>query len=215
MRIPKIIHIVWIGDEQKTPHEMINTWKTLNPSWKVKLWGNKELKKTAWINQAHINAMMSANRLCGAADIMRYEILFNHGGFTIDADSICTRPLEDWLFDSQVCAGMENEIARPGLIANGYLAAEPQSALLAELIMALGKRKTVLDDHPWRATGPLLLTETVRRLKYANITLWPSHFFIPEHFTGQRYLGKGHVFAKQIWGSTRGINDQLVNISIA
>ncbi|MBF4167784.1 hypothetical protein ISU94_19350 [Enterobacter hormaechei] len=214
MRIPKIIHLVWVGDEQKTPHAMINTWRTFNPEWNVKVWGNKQLKTTKWINQKHINSMLAANRMCGVADIMRYEILFKYGGFTIDADSICTRSLEDWLFDSQVCASMENEIMRPGLVANGYLASEPQAALIAELIMELRKRKTVLDDLPWKVTGPLFLTETINRLKYSNITLWPSHFFIPEHFTGERYLGKGHIFARQIWGSTKGINDQLANMPI-
>jgi mannosyltransferase OCH1-like enzyme len=215
MRIPKIIHIVWIGDEQKTPREMIHTWRKFNPEWIVKIWGNHELKTVKWINQKHINAMVAANRMCGAADIMRYEILFHHGGFTVDADSVCLRPLEDWLFDSQVCASMENEMVRPGLVANGYLAAESRAALIAELIMELGRRKTVLDDLPWRVTGPLLLSETINRLKYSNITLWPSHYFIPEHFTGQRYLGKGHVFARQIWGSTKGLNDQLVNINVS
>ncbi|AIR61174.1 glycosyltransferase [Cedecea neteri] len=214
MKIPKIIHIVWIGDESKTPRKMIDTWRKLNPAWRVVVWGNTELRKTRWINRTHINAMVSARRWCGAADIMRYEILFNHGGFAVDADSVCTRPLEDWLFDSQVCASMENERVRPGLVANGYLAAEPQSALMAELVMGLAKKTTVLDDLPWIVTGPKYLSDTLSRLAYANITYWPSHYFIPEHFTGQRYLGHGHVFSNQIWGTTKGMNDRLVNFHV-
>ncbi|MGL5700681.1 MAG: glycosyltransferase family 32 protein [Kluyvera sp.] len=212
MRIPKIIHIVWIGDETKTPRRMIDTWKKQNPSWKVVVWNNAALKKTKWINQKHINAMIGAGRMCGAADIMRYEILFHHGGFAVDADSVCTRPLEDWLFDSQVCASMENEMVRPGLIANGYLASEPRSALMAELIMKLTEKQTVTDDLPWIVTGPQYLTNTVRALGYANMTYWPSHYFIPEHFTGQKYVGRGHTFAHQLWGTTRDINDSLEKI---
>ncbi|MTH46154.1 glycosyltransferase family 32 protein [Intestinirhabdus alba] len=214
MRIPKTIHIVWIGDETKTPHQMIDTWKQQNPSWKVVVWGNAELQKTAWINQRHIDAMISAGRMCGAADIMRYEILFHHGGFAVDADSVCIRPLEEWLFDSQVCASMESEIARPGLIANCYVASEPRSALMAELILGLTKKESVLDDLPWIVTGPKYLTETVHRLKYANLTCWPSHYFLPTHFTGQNYLGRGHRFAYQMWGTTRNINDKLADIAL-
>jgi len=30
---------------------------------------------------------------------MRYEILFNEGGIALDADSLCLRPLEDWLLE--------------------------------------------------------------------------------------------------------------------
>jgi len=171
------------------------------------------LKKRRWINQKHINAMLDAGKMCGAADIMRYEILFNHGGFAVDADSICIRPLEEWLFDSQVCASMENELVRPGLIANGYLASEPQSALMAELIMGLAEKQTVLDAQPWQTTGPKYLTDTVRALRYANISCWPSHYFIPEHFTGQKYLGHGHIFAYQVWGTTRNINDRLAGLA--
>ncbi|WP_312411024.1 glycosyltransferase [Pseudescherichia sp.] len=213
MKIPKTIHIVWIGDESKTPRQMIETWKKHNPGWKVVVWGNAALKKTRWINQKHINAMIHAGKMCGAADIMRYEILFNHGGFAVDADSICIRPLEEWLFDSQVCASMENEIVRPGLIANGYLASEPQAALMAEMIMGLTEKKTVLDTQPWQVTGPKYLTDTVRALRYANISCWPSHYFIPEHFTGQKYLGHGHIFAYQVWGTTRNINDRLAGLA--
>lgn len=214
MKIPKIIHIVWIGDESRTPRKLIDTWKKQNPSWKVIVWNNASLKKTKWINQNHISEMIQKDRMCGAADIMRYEILFHHGGFTIDADSICTRPLEEWLFDSQICASMENEIVRPGLIANGYLAAEPHSALMAELIEGLTKKTTVTDYLPWIATGPKYLTDTIKKLGYSNITYWPSHYFIPEHFTGQKYLGQGHTFSHQLWGTTRKINDELSKMKI-
>lgn len=213
MRIPKTIHIVWVGDESKAPRQMINTWKKQNPAWQVVIWGNTALKKTKWVNQKHINEMFKAGLMCGVADIMRYEILFNYGGFAVDADSICTRPLEDWLFDSQVCAGWENEVARPGLVANGYLAAEPKSALMAELMMKLAETPTVLNDLPWKVTGPLFFTNTIRELGYANITYWPSHYFIPEHYSGEKYLGHGHRFAYQLWGTTKGINNNLAKIS--
>jgi hypothetical protein len=37
----------------------------------------------------------------------------------------------------------------------------------------------------------------------------PSHYFIPEHFSGQRYEGSGLIFARQEWASTRGSYDTL------
>ncbi|MDZ7277296.1 glycosyltransferase [Pantoea eucrina] len=209
MKIPRTLHIVWIGDESKIPARLIASWRDLNPGWQVKVWGNAELASTAWINRAHIDSMLSAARYEGAADMMRYEILFHHGGFAVDADSLCIKPLEDWLFDSQVCASMENEHARPGLIANGYLAAEAKSALIAELIMAIERKQSVTQNLPWLETGPFLLTQTVLRLGYSNLTCWPSHYFIPEHFSGKNYLGSGHVFARQMWGTTLGIQNAL------
>lgn len=213
MNIPKVIHMVWIGDESRRPDTLINSWRDKNPEWKIKVWGNRELAGTRWINHAHIKSMKPSS-LAGVADMMRYEILLREGGFAVDADSYCTRPLADWLFDSQVCVSWENELVRPGLLANGYLAAEPEAALISEVVLSIKNKASVVDKLPWETTGPQMLTDTVNRLNYANITRWPSHYFIPHHFTGTKYLGSGHVFAYQLWGTTRDINDQLVDVAL-
>ncbi|EDV0264103.1 hypothetical protein YM80_004813 [Salmonella enterica subsp. salamae] len=212
--IPKIIHIIWIGDETKRPDTFINTWKYYNPDWEIMIWGNKQLKQNKWFNQDHINERFNAKEYTSVSDMMRYEILFKHGGFFVDADTVCTAPLESWLFDSQICMSMENEITRPGLIANCYIAAEPRSVLMAEIMMAIKEVPNIWSEPAWIVTGPKLLTDTVHRLKYTNLTLWPSHYFIPEHFTGENYLGNGHMFAKHIWGTTKGISNNLNEIKI-
>ena len=41
------------------------------------------------------------NELAGKADILRYELLYEHGGFFIDADSECINPLDDFLTDNK------------------------------------------------------------------------------------------------------------------
>ncbi|MGE5980222.1 glycosyltransferase [Klebsiella aerogenes] len=207
--IPKLIHIIWIGDESKRPDAFIKTWKEKNPDWTVKVWGNKELRQTYWYNQKHINERLNAGEYTAVSDMMRYEIMFYHGGFYVDADTVCVAPLESWLFDSQVCMSMENELTRSGLVANTYIAAEPKSVLMAELMMAIKARLSVSDEQAWIATGPKLVTDTIHRLKYNNLTLWPSHYFIPDHFTGETYMGTGHTFAKHIWGTTRGVSHKL------
>jgi mannosyltransferase OCH1-like enzyme len=213
MNIPKVIHMVWIGDESRRPDTLINSWRDKNPEWKIKVWGNRELAETRWINHAHINSMKPRS-LAGVADMMRYEILLREGGFAVDADTCCIRPLADWLFDSQVCVAWENEIIRPGLLANCFIAAEPEAALMSEVILTIKNKPSVVDNLPWITTGPKTLTDTVNRLNYANITRWPSHYFIPHHFTGTKYLGNGNIFAYQLWGTTRGINDQLADIAL-
>ena len=56
---------------------------------------------------------------------MRYEILFNEGGIALDADSLCLRPLEDWLLEPAAFAAWEHEHIRQGLITVGAMRAEP------------------------------------------------------------------------------------------
>ena len=91
MVIPKKLHFVWVGDESKRPDNCINTWRHYHPDWEIKVWGNEEYQGE-WVNKAHMEQMWP-RELNGVADMMRYEILFNEGGITLDADSICLQSL--------------------------------------------------------------------------------------------------------------------------
>lgn len=212
-KIPRNIHIIWIGDEQKTPHNCIESWKKMNPLWNLHFWGNQQLQQLQWHNRPHIDRLLEKEKqvrgtereqkLCfaGIADMMRYEILYAIGGFFVDADSFCMRPLEDWLFDSSLCAPYENEIQRPGLVTNAFLASTPKNDIVLEMISAIHGLKDVTQDEPWLTTGPNMLTNTILKKQNTDITLWPSHYFLPSHYLGSPYTGTGHVFAKHYWGS--------------
>jgi mannosyltransferase OCH1-like enzyme len=205
--IPKKLHIVWVGDESKRPDNCINTWRTHNPDWDIKVWGNADLANNAWRNARHMQDMWK-HELCGVADLMRYEILYEHGGFAVDADSVCLKPLPDWLLEADEFTCWESEHERLGLLAIGYLAAQQASPFIGQIIEDIYADKTVVDRPAWQSTGPARLTEIWQRFKY-GLTIYPSHYFIPRHFAGAEYKGTGHVFAKQFWGSTHGIYDSL------
>jgi len=81
---------------------------------------------------------MYSRELNGVADIMRYEILFNEGGIALDADSLCLRPLEDWVLEPAAFAAWEHEHIRPGLIAAAALVAA--KGFLYEISPVLGKK---------------------------------------------------------------------------
>jgi glycosyltransferase involved in cell wall biosynthesis/mannosyltransferase OCH1-like enzyme len=201
-RIYRTIHIVWIGDEAKRPDNCIETWRQMNPGWSVRVWGNHELQFGTWANLAHMRKMLT-RELCGVADMMRWEILEKHGGFAVDADSVCIRPLPDWLFEPEVFAAWENEITRPGLIANCFVYSQPGNALIQKVIKDIQDLPDVTGKLAWQLTGPQRLTDTVRAMAYSGITVYPSHYFMPEHFTGMKYGGSGPIFAKQLWGTAR------------
>lgn len=206
--IPKTLHIIWVGDESKRPDNCIDTWARLNPKWTVTLWGNDELASYGWYNARHMREM-AARELNGVADLMRWEILYNEGGFVVDADSSCIRSLDDWLLDNEAFACWENEVVRPGLIAAGYVAASAGNAFFGQIINDIVAEPSVIQDRAWKTVGPMRLTQAHRRYGYAGLTILPSHFFIPEHFSGQRYTGGGMVYARQHWGSTRNTYDTL------
>lgn len=210
--IPKLLHFVWIGDESKRPDNCINTWKKLNPSYKIYVWGNKEYEKSKWANAKHM-AEMYKSELAGVADMMRYEIIHAHGGVALDADSVCVRPLEDWLLEPSEFSCWESETLRAGLLSVGCIASVPKSKFFAEVIQDIKSKESVTDQRAWLTTGPQALTDTWNKTKYP-LTIYPSHYFIPNHFAGASYEGSGQVFSKQHWASTHGANDTLHTIEV-
>jgi mannosyltransferase OCH1-like enzyme len=203
--IPRVLHFVWIGDERRRPDNCIDTWRTLNPGFRVRVWGNREYVRTRWVNRAHMEEMRR-QELCGVADMMRYEILVRHGGVALDADSVCVRPLEDWLLEPAEFACWENEHVRPGLIAAGCLGSVPGSPFFRAVIADIRKDKSVTRDRAWRTVGPGRLTRVWTKTR-SSMTVYPSHYFYPAHLTGLRYAGRGPVFAEQLWASTYGHYD--------
>ena len=116
--IPRIIHQIWLGDQNERPDHMIQTWIDKNPTWTHMLWTEDNLPPL-------VNGDIFRGARCypGKADVLRYEILYRHGGFFIDADSVCINPLPDYLTYNDSFCCWENEYVRTGLMANGYLGA--------------------------------------------------------------------------------------------
>jgi inositol phosphorylceramide mannosyltransferase catalytic subunit len=213
--IPKIIHQLWIGP-RPCPQVLMDTWRKMNPGWDYMLWDEKAISQhfiSGLRNQKQFDEM---EELCGKCDIARIEILNTFGGFFIDADSICLQPLDDFLLlnDSFTC--YENEFERGNLLACGYLASTSNNELMRLLIDGVGRInvRQILDvrgrspfdsEHrAWQLTGSGLLTSTVFKNKYASISIYPSYYFIPEHYSGAKYRGFGKSYARQLWGSTIG-----------
>lgn len=154
--------------------------------------------------------------LCGKCDIARLEILNTFGGFFIDADSICLAPLDDFLLINDSFTCYENEFERGNLLACGYLASTANNDLMELLIAAVGRTdiKRILEvrdrspfdstHRAWQLTGSGLLTSTVFSNKYSQVSIYPSYYFIPKHYTGATYKGLGKSYSEQLWGSTVG-----------
>ena len=199
--IPKIIHQIWLGNQSKRPYDLINTWKTKNPTWQHVVWTEENMPKSVVEDKFDLCPSYP-----GKADILRYQLLYMYGGFFVDADSECIRLLDDDLLDCQAFCCWENEYVRTGLMSNGYLASEegnPFFKILLDKIATLDMNYPPL--HTWWHTGPRLLTETVKEYKYNGMYVYPSHYFIPKHYMGIEYKGNGRVYAKQYWGSTPGM----------
>lgn len=199
MIIPKIIHQIWLGDQSIRPTPLMETWKDMNPDWEYKIWTEENIPKLK--NQDQFDAV---NQLPGKADILRYELLFNEGGFFIDADSECIKPLKDDLINNDSFCCWENEIVRPGLMANGYLASCKNNKLMKSLIDQISNIPLEYLQRPnmapWVTLGPVLLTEQAKT--YKHLKVYPSWYFIPKHYSGVDQSSKSPIYGKQYYMST-------------
>lgn len=199
--VPKIIHMVWFGTRPR-PVKWMDTWKEKNPNWECRLWTEEDLKKEKFVNRKHIEYYMSRGIWHGAKDVCQYEILYNNGGMFVDADAECLNPVDELFYNDFDSYGIwENEKVRPGLISP-LLAAKQGSAFAAELVEGLQRKETV--GEPWKTTGNQYMGEMYRQTK-VNVKIFPSHYMIPEHFTGEKYSGTDKIYAKHHFGTTLNI----------
>lgn len=198
----KIIHQVWVGPKP-APESWMNSWRDKHPSWRYMLWDNSTIRDFPFVNSDKIAESFRRQQYDALGDLIGYEALLNYGGFLAQADSICLNPIDELMeIDEDCFACYENETKRPGLLAI-FIGASQGCPLINEVIGRLHLRTRPLGPT-WMSTGPKLFTATVQELNYP-IKIYPSHYFLPEHYSGKGYIGEDKIYARHFWGTTKDL----------
>lgn len=202
MKIPKRLGHIWIGPK-RAPEAWMQSWIDHHPDWEYTRYGNDFLKNGSFRTRRQIDEYMKRGWYAGAADLLRFEILFKTGGYVAGADSICVHPVNELFEDGgSIYTVYENEFIRGQLVAP-IVAATPEHPFL-DLVLSLLERVPPEElDQPWRQTGNLFIAELIEKHR-PDIVIWPSHVLIPEHFAGRKYSGPGRIYAHQKFGETTG-----------
>jgi GT2 family glycosyltransferase len=212
--IPKILHQIWIGPKP-APSNLMRTWKEKHPDFEYILWNEAEIQRRglSFICQKQINDIAEIN---GKADIIRWEILYQMGGYFVDADSICIEPFDELFEGKTAFATFENENMRKGLVATGTMGFVPKHPLCFDVIQwistSLEATKLIQETRAWYSVGPALLTNMLNTGKYQDFSVFPSHLFLPIHFTGDEYIGHKKVYGYQEWGTAKQSYDTMNSI---
>ena len=211
--IPKRLAHIWIGP-LAPPTEWMSTWQSQNPDWDYTLYDNEYLLSRRFRNHSLICTYFRQKEFAGVADLLRYEILFETGGFVAAADSICLRPIDDLLENAtpftcyEVPPELCGQIGMPrkkGLICP-ILGSPAGHPVLQEIIARIGTHTDPVDPpKPWKGTGNFFLRQTFsKRPDLAQqLHIYPAHFFVPEHFRGWIYDGPDKPYCRQMWGTTK------------
>lgn len=199
----KMKHI-WIGPKP-APLKWMYTWRDKHPDWEYSIFTDSMLKNRRWKNQHLIEEYYRQRAWAGVSDLIRYELLYEEGGFICEADMICLENVEELLVSPKDHAYTcyENEKGRPNFI-QPIFACNPGNELVGTLIDTLHQLKpNQLHPQPFMSTGNAFLSKFVPAWR-DKLTIWPSHYFIPQFYINgaKRYDGPDKIYADHKWGST-------------
>ena len=153
--IPRLIHLIWLGSEPE-PQLLgnIHRLQELNPGWEIRLWRDGDLD---WLqNRSYFE---SAQTWAGRANIARYEIILQHGGFYVGADFEFLRPIDAAGLPAE---GLVVVPERRGYFNNAFFAAAPHHPFLARLVGHVGPSIDFHSrcGHPTQVfSGPVFFTD--------------------------------------------------------
>lgn len=95
-KIPKIIHYVWVGGQEKNEMAIhcIDSWKKTNPEYKIMEWNEEtfNVEENKQVKQA-----LNEKNWAYASDIIRVFALKEYGGIYLDTDVKLLKSLDDLL----------------------------------------------------------------------------------------------------------------------
>lgn len=158
--IPKILHQIWIGVNElpKEEKSWIESWKRLHPEWKHILWTNDNIPVLPKNLQEVVESVSEKYAL--AADVYRYFILHNHGGFYVDTDMECFKNINDFLSYDFVGMIPRYEV---NYITNSFFGVTQKNKILNDCMNNLKPLEKKDLKFGYLKTGPVVLTRALKK----------------------------------------------------
>ena len=201
--VPRVLHQTWKGHQPPAELEgYINSWHVQNPTLQHVMWNDTEglgliEREYPWFWEHMVHFKSGVEK----ADIMRYFILYHHGGIYADLDMEAVRPIEPLLQKHDrrfgVALGTEPfdhaqaQNGRNMLVCNAILISTPKHpfwlAVFSQLLKEARRLKTCRqndncgDISPVDTTGPVMLTRVYETepAAFLDVMLYPSNVFYP------------------------------------
>lgn len=139
--IPKIIHYVWVGGNEKSPLVLkcIESWKRFCPDYEIMEWNDSTLSQ---FNNKYVEEAVKAKKWAFASDFIRLYALKNYGGIYVDSDLEITANIDEFL-KHNFFTGFEiyNEKVLP---LTALMGAEKDNGIISDLIKYYDNRHFVI-----------------------------------------------------------------------
>ncbi len=198
MKIPKIIHQIWIGNKPIPEKAMVYRKKIieLHPDWTHMLWTDDSVIRSGMsLNKTYYLSENTGHR----SDILRYQIMHEYGGIYLDMDIDIQKNLNNLtVYEAFVGrnAQFNIDVLPEEYVQNAVLGSCPKnlffSFLLNQLpLWCISKKRQERLKTPWKKedcvtvkTGPIFFSIMILRYKEVfgidpPITILPSDYFYP------------------------------------
>ena len=163
MTANRALHFIWFGKPMPDHlRQNIVAWGLMHPDWKMNLWTESNLPKLRnqdlFDNAEALVPGDAVNQF--RADLARYELLYDMGGFYADVDTQPLKRIDAELEGHEVFAAMEDR----NYVGNTYLGSVPGHLIMREIIGAIpGNVRRNQCKRPNVLTGPKFLTPIWKR----------------------------------------------------
>jgi len=176
-----VVQSLWIGNEL-SQLEKLCIASFINNSFDFHLYVYEEINSvpkgvilkdaSKVVHPERIFKYKNYDTYSGFANLFRYALLLNNGGYWVDLDIICLKPF-DFEFE-YIFAGQRIQ-NRKEVLANNCIIKSPVASPIMEYCYA--KAASINPDElAWGQTGPVLLTEAILKHDLANFIASPDIF---------------------------------------
>lgn len=184
MKIPKIIHYVWVGP-QKLPalaQKCIASWKKHLPDYEIIEWNehNFDINSNRYCREAY-----SAKKYAFVSDYIRIAVLCEYGGIYMDTDVEVIKPFADDILNCEAIASYET----PTTIQTGVLGCIPGQQMFERILEYYQQATFVNSDGTYNMiTNVKIITDLAKEYglepdgrmgNVLGLTLFPQTYFCP------------------------------------
>jgi hypothetical protein len=206
--IPKKLHIIWIGDAARTPHNHIQTWVARHPQWSVTVWDNDRFASRKWRLSQQM-AQLAVIDIRAIVEMMRLEILHDEGGVAVDADSFCVTPVADEMLTCEAFGCWSDEVYQPGVLSTWFMGLAPHHPTIDSVINEIESDRQLAVKPIDFSVGAMRYSQAWRQRSFAGINIHPSYYFLSAQRAAAGEGAGKTVIALHERATSRGIAQTL------
>ena len=216
----QIINFLWVGS-QLSFLEVAALKSHVTVGHQCKLWiYTNTINAPKGVDIADANTIIpeediftsSGGSLGPFADLFRFKLIYEHGGWWCDTDVICLKEFKfthEYVFSSERFKKRKKKVFQK--TNNGIIKCPPQSNIMkrcyeiAQTYIADATREGIEVEMKWGTTGPTLLDAQVKLLQL-DAYIQPPDVFCPLNWWNYKALLSSNSIDKYVKSNTVGIH---------